>query len=150
MRCLIYSGIASSFRLLNLTHPFCDEGYAMVVRLHSWWQNIRKPLDVVTMILLVALVFLVTMVIPGYLPHWGWTGLSQKTLWDWVQLLIIPAVLAVGGFALDSGPDQITGSCKASSESPTGIGAVERYALCQEPGSADGQLITPRGYKGSV
>jgi hypothetical protein len=27
-------------------------------------------------------------------PLLAWTGLSDKTLWDWLQLLIIPAVLA--------------------------------------------------------
>src|SRR5437764_5900640 len=39
----------------------------------------------------------------GYLFHWDWTGLngnnkSGKTLWDWMQLLFIPVVLAVAGF----------------------------------------------------
>ena len=52
----------------------------MVARLRSWWQKIRKPLDAVIMILLVVLVILVVVVIIGYVFHWGWTGLSQKTL----------------------------------------------------------------------
>jgi hypothetical protein len=30
--------------------------------------------------------------------HASWTGFSGKTLWDWLQLLIIPVMLAVGGF----------------------------------------------------
>jgi uncharacterized protein YjbI with pentapeptide repeats len=30
----------------------------------------------------------------GYLFGWKWTGLPKRTLWDWLQLLIIPAVLA--------------------------------------------------------
>jgi hypothetical protein len=30
----------------------------------------------------------------GYLFGWKWTGLPKQTLWDWLQLLIIPAVLA--------------------------------------------------------
>lgn len=29
-------------------------------------------------------------------PSFKWTGLAGKTLWDWLQLLIIPAVLAAG------------------------------------------------------
>ena len=29
---------------------------------------------------------------------WEWTRFGEKGLWDWLQLLIIPAVLAVGGF----------------------------------------------------
>src|SRR2546421_11998745 len=27
-----------------------------------------------------------------------WTGFSGKTLWDWLQLLIVPIVLAGGGY----------------------------------------------------
>ncbi len=29
---------------------------------------------------------------------WAWTRFGEKDLWDWLQLLIIPIVLAVGGF----------------------------------------------------
>jgi hypothetical protein len=36
-------------------------------------------------------------VICGYLFGWKWTGLPKRTLWDWLQLLIIPGVLAGGG-----------------------------------------------------
>jgi|SRR5450755_2559052 len=28
---------------------------------------------------------------------WGWTGFTGKTLWDWLQLLFIPVLLAIGG-----------------------------------------------------
>jgi Pentapeptide repeats (8 copies) len=54
---------------------------------------------------------LIMMLILGYWLNWDWTGLNNytppvkdgnfqrgKTLWDWLQLLIIPIVLAVGGF----------------------------------------------------
>jgi len=34
----------------------------------------------------------------GYLFGWKWTGLPNKTLWDWLNLLIVPAVLALGGY----------------------------------------------------
>jgi Pentapeptide repeats (8 copies) len=40
-----------------------------------------------------ALVFLI-IGICGYLFGWKWTGLPKQTLWDWLKLLIIPAVLA--------------------------------------------------------
>ena len=42
------------------------------------------------------LVFLI-LVVCGYLFGWKWTGLPNRTLWDWLKLLIIPAVLAGGG-----------------------------------------------------
>jgi uncharacterized protein YjbI with pentapeptide repeats len=40
----------------------------------------------------------------GYRYDWQWTGIGEpdnfpkRTLWDWLQLLIIPAVLALGGY----------------------------------------------------
>lgn len=29
---------------------------------------------------------------------WEWTGFGEKKLWDWMQLLFIPVVLALGGY----------------------------------------------------
>jgi uncharacterized protein YjbI with pentapeptide repeats len=40
---------------------------------------------------------LVGTIIYGYAAKPGWVGVADKTLWDWLQLLIIPFVLAVGG-----------------------------------------------------
>jgi uncharacterized protein YjbI with pentapeptide repeats len=45
----------------------------------------------------IAAVAFLVIVICGYLFGWKWTGLPKRTLWDWLQLLIIPAVLAGGG-----------------------------------------------------
>jgi hypothetical protein len=48
----------------------------------------------------VALVFLL-IVLGGYVQEWKWTGLAvdpNRTLWDWLDFLIVPAVLAVGGY----------------------------------------------------
>jgi uncharacterized protein YjbI with pentapeptide repeats len=36
-------------------------------------------------------------VIYGYATHPGWVGVSQKKLWDWLDLLIVPFILGVGG-----------------------------------------------------
>lgn len=35
-------------------------------------------------------------VICGYAFGWPWTGLQPRTLWDWLQLLIIPSALGLG------------------------------------------------------
>src|SRR5258707_1397583 len=101
-----------------------NRGDVMGARFCSWWQNIRKPLDKIIITLLVVLLALFVVIILGYIFHWDWTGLNEfnsisittntasppqkitrtiayqpgKTLWDWLQLLIIPAVLAVGGY----------------------------------------------------
>ncbi len=74
----------------------------MVARFHSWWQQIKThPGATVLIALFVTLVVLV--ILGGYKFNWGWTGFnrdnkSSKTLWDWMQLLFIPVVLAIAGF----------------------------------------------------
>jgi hypothetical protein len=45
----------------------------------------------------IAIGALFIVVVCGYLFGWKWTGLAKRTLWDWLDLLIIPAVLAGGG-----------------------------------------------------
>src|ERR671915_35454 len=52
-----------------------------------------------------ALIGLLTTIVLGYLLTWEWTGLvgipehSETRLgWDWLELLIIPVLLAVGAF----------------------------------------------------
>jgi Pentapeptide repeats (8 copies) len=51
----------------------------------------------------VALGFLLN-VLGGYVHEWEWAGLvvdtnyPRKTFWDWLDLLIVPAVLALGGY----------------------------------------------------
>ncbi len=33
---------------------------------------------------------------------WGWTGFGDKTGWDWMELFIVPLVLAAGAFWFNS------------------------------------------------
>jgi Pentapeptide repeats (8 copies) len=86
----------------------------MIAKLRSWWQKTRTPLEIAIIFAsAVLLIALIVVVIIGYIFHWDWTGLVPytspphplgsdfqpgKTLWDWLQLLIIPVVLAVGGY----------------------------------------------------
>jgi hypothetical protein len=85
----------------------------MLARFRSWWQNRSKRSDAVVILLLVVPLLLIVVIIIGYRFNLDWTGLGPyispphspssdfqrgKTLWDWLQLLIIPAVLAVGGY----------------------------------------------------
>jgi hypothetical protein len=37
-------------------------------------------------------VFLVP-VLGGYLGHWGWTGFAGNTLWDWLNLFLLPLLV---------------------------------------------------------
>jgi uncharacterized protein YjbI with pentapeptide repeats len=70
----------------------------MLKWLRSWWKNTSKTLDVVVILMLVVLLAVIMVSILGYAYNLNWSGLHSKTFWDWLQLLIIPAVLAVGGY----------------------------------------------------
>jgi hypothetical protein len=52
---------------------------------------------------IIALV-IVIIVVGGYAFGWEWTGFSKRKLWDWLQLLVIPVVLAAGGFWFNTSP----------------------------------------------
>src|SRR5258707_8321685 len=97
----------------------------MRARFRSWWQQIKKhrvAIGVVAIVLVVA----ITLIIVGYWFDWaGFNGYNKitvahtisgtnagtvirteeyqsgRTLWDWMQLLIIPVVLAVGGYVIN-------------------------------------------------
>jgi Pentapeptide repeats (8 copies) len=80
-----------------------------------------------------ALVFL-SIIIGGYLLDWNWTGLPRskvppntqpaKTLWDWLDLLIVPIVLAIGGYLFNSSQNRAT---EAAAERRAQDGALEQY-----------------------
>jgi uncharacterized protein YjbI with pentapeptide repeats len=40
----------------------------------------------------------VILAVCGYVFDWQWTGLAKRTFWDWLSLLIVPIVLALGGY----------------------------------------------------
>jgi uncharacterized protein YjbI with pentapeptide repeats len=70
-----------------------------------------------------ALAFL-SIVICGYLFGWKWTGLPKRTLWDWLDLLIIPAVLAVGGYLFTRSENRAT---RAAAEQRAQDEALQAY-----------------------
>ncbi|EFH81064.1 pentapeptide repeat-containing protein [Ktedonobacter racemifer] len=72
----------------------------MGARLRSWWQQVKQHLATILVVAII-LIVAIALIIVGY--RFDWTGFngnikSGKTLWDWMQLLIIPAVLAIGGY----------------------------------------------------
>ena len=74
----------------------------MGARLRSWWQQIKTH-PVVSVLIACVIALVVLVILGGYLFQWDWAGFnghikSGKTLWDWLQLLIIPVMLAVGGY----------------------------------------------------
>jgi uncharacterized protein YjbI with pentapeptide repeats len=64
----------------------------------SWWQKVKQHL-ITILIVAIILVLAIALVIVGYRFDWaGFNGnnKSGKTLWDWMQLLVVPIVLALG------------------------------------------------------
>jgi uncharacterized protein YjbI with pentapeptide repeats len=41
---------------------------------------------------------IVIIAVCGYVFDWAWTGLANRTFWDWLRLLVVPVVLALGGY----------------------------------------------------
>jgi uncharacterized protein YjbI with pentapeptide repeats len=67
--------------------------------LRSWWKKAKKPLEIFIVTGgCLAVIVLVVFIILTYIYNWNVPGLRGKNLWDWLQLLIIPVVLAVGGY----------------------------------------------------
>ncbi len=69
----------------------------MVSRFRSWWQKAKKPLEVFGIIVVCVLgTALIVAIGQAYIFHVNVPGLSGKDLWDWLQLIFIPAVLTFG------------------------------------------------------
>jgi uncharacterized protein YjbI with pentapeptide repeats len=65
--------------------------------------QIKQKLAIILVVAIIIIVA-ITLIIVGY--RFNWTGFnetnkSSKTLWDWLQLLIIPIILVIGGFWLN-------------------------------------------------
>jgi Ca2+/H+ antiporter len=94
-------------------------------QLQKLWQRLKQP-DVAIRAITTVLVVVIVLIIVGYRFDWtGFNGYNQvsitrtisgtnagtiartedyqpgKGLWDWLQLLIIPAVLAVAGYVIN-------------------------------------------------
>jgi flagellar basal body-associated protein FliL len=123
----------------------------------NWWQKHKKLLmRTVLIALLVVVIVLIILNILGYIFNWDWTGLGPyvspphssdsdfqrgKTLWDWLQLLIIPAVIAVAGYIINltiSRGEQAATEQRAKSERE----AVEKRADTEREIALDNQRET--------
>ncbi len=71
----------------------------------SRWRPTRRQLLWSSGIAALAFLFILFC---GYLFGWKWTGLPQRTLWDWLNLLIVPVVLAIGGFLFTRSENRAT------------------------------------------
>ena len=72
----------------------------------------------------VAGLFAAIVVFGGYYFEWKWTGYPKRTPWDWMDLLIVPVVLAIGGYWFTSSQNQAT---QAAAERRTQDEALQAY-----------------------
>src|SRR5215208_5177590 len=61
----------------------------------------RPPWRGTALIAALTLVGIVVVILYGYLAKPGWVGVSDKKFWDYLELLIVPAALAVGVYWLN-------------------------------------------------
>jgi uncharacterized protein YjbI with pentapeptide repeats len=128
----------------------------MGARFRSWRQQIKQHpvrLAVIIGAAMLGIALLVVLVL-GYIFNWGWTGLGfyipptkdsnfqrGKTLWDWLQLLIIPAVLVAAGYVINltiSRSEQEATKQRAQSEQE----AAEKRAKTEHEIALDNQRET--------
>jgi len=55
---------------------------------------------VMTVVGVAGALLLLLLIVYGYLTEREWVGVAGKSVWDWLKLLVVPAVLAVAGFLL--------------------------------------------------
>src|SRR5215210_317839 len=63
-----------------------------LIAILPYFMSVAALLGLITAITLV--------VIGGYIYRWEWTGFIGKTLWDWMKLLVVPIILALGGLLI--------------------------------------------------
>src|ERR671917_460844 len=61
-----------------------------------WWKWAKDNWSVIALAALVLVSTTITVL--GYWLRLDWTGLETRSAWDWLELLIIPVVLAAGAF----------------------------------------------------
>jgi flagellar basal body-associated protein FliL len=75
-------------------------------------------------IVVVTVLFAAIVVFGGYYFEWKWTGFPKRTPWDWTDLLIVPVVLAIGGYWFTSSQNQAT---QAAAERRAQDDALQSY-----------------------
>jgi hypothetical protein len=81
----------------------------VVLALLPLWLRTHTRLELVWVVALglAGLVFVV-LVLGGYVLGWAWTGFRGNTLWDWLELLVVPFVLPVVLLQLSREEERLT------------------------------------------
>src|SRR5215203_67201 len=84
---------------------------------------LRKVGGAAVVSLLALIATLILLVILGYIYKWEWVGVGEayrpmppnqdirreKTLWDWMDLLVVPVVLGIGGGCIEPEGEETRG-----------------------------------------
>ncbi|TRU89116.1 MAG: pentapeptide repeat-containing protein [Microcystis novacekii Mn_MB_F_20050700_S1] len=74
----------------------------------AWLKNIDNLVENISKILFFLLIFIISFLLWRVfviISNFKWSGFQKKSFWDWLQLLIIPLMLALGAFYLNSAAD---------------------------------------------
>jgi hypothetical protein len=88
---------------------------------HPGRWTVRDQILVAVSIMLGLLI--VVIVICGYAFGWEWSGLPKRTFWDWRKLLIVPVVLAIGGYLFTRSENRGTQQIEEQSAQETALQA---------------------------
>ena len=67
----------------------------LVIATSSLWHPPERLTPRTLWLLCLGTVLAVGLVAAGYLVPWEWTGFTDNTAWDWLQLLLIPVLLPI-------------------------------------------------------
>ena len=74
----------------------------------AWLESIDNLVENISKILFFLLIFIISFLLWRVfviISNFKWSGFQKKSFWDWLQLLIIPLMLALGAFYLNSAAD---------------------------------------------
>jgi len=87
-----WTGVTPSDQLWDLLHVIVLP--VVLATLPIWYRTRQRwMMEWHVVFGVVGLAFLV-LVVGGYAFNWGWTGFKGNTLWDWLELLALPVVVA--------------------------------------------------------
>ncbi len=72
--------------------------------LYAVLASISFPQKLIFFIL--AIILMIILIIINRLSQYKWSGFQNKQLWNWLELLIIPILLVIGGFILENNAEQ--------------------------------------------
>ena len=85
--------------------------FAILAWIHSCWNRggtmrAGRRYGCLVRVAIILAIAGIALIIVGYRNNSNWSGFTTKTLWDWLQLLIIPVLLAIGGLLYNNARDR--------------------------------------------